>query len=262
MRRTTPWWARIAWEIWLPIVLLAIWYAVSARYDSFYFPPLSEILTASGQIWFWQGTIEDIVPSVTRLLLGFAIGTLVGIGLGILLGLWRTFEDAARPVLEFARATPGVALLPLVMLFLGVGDAMKITMIAIVSLWPVLLNTIDAVRSVEPVQLQVSRSFHLNGWTRLWYILLPSAAPQVFAGARTALAISVIAMVFTEMVGSPGGIGYFILNAQRQFQTVDMWSGILALGVVGYLLNNLFRLVEARVLLWYRMMTARGKAGE
>lgn len=252
---------RIAWEIWLPILLLVVWLLVSAQVNSFYFPPLTEILEVSGELWFWQGTIEDIIPSVVRLLTGFALGTLAGIVFGVLLGLLRGLEDAIRPVLEFVRATPGVALLPLVMLFLGVGDAMKIIMIAIVSVWPVLLNTIDAVRSVEPVQLQVARSFHLDRMSRLRYMLLPSAAPQVFAGARTALATSVIAMVFTEMVGSPGGIGYFILNAQRRFQTVEMWSGILALGVVGYLLNYLFRVVEHRMLRWHRLMNTHGKTG-
>ena len=152
------WGARVAWEIWLPIVLLVIWYFVSEQYNSFYFPPLSEILVASGEIWFWEGTVNDILPSLYRLISGFLIGTFVGVAVGIFLGLLKGLEDALRPVLEFVRATPGVALLPLVILFLGLGDSMKIVMIAIVSFWPVLLNTIAAVRSVEPVQLQVSRS--------------------------------------------------------------------------------------------------------
>jgi ABC-type nitrate/sulfonate/bicarbonate transport system permease component len=252
---------RVAWEIWLPVVLLVIWYFVSERFHSFYFPPLSEILAASVEIWFWQGTIDNVVPSVLRLIAGFLIGTAAGIAVGVFLGLLRGVEDAMRPVLEFVRSTPGVALLPLVILFLGLGNPMKIVMIALVSFWPVLLNTIDAVRSVEPVQLQVSRSFHLTGWDRLMFILLPSSAPQVFAGARTALAVSVIAMVFTEMVGAPGGIGYFILNAQREFNTVGMWSGILVLGVVGYVLNYLFRLAEKYMLGWHHRMTSRAQTG-
>lgn len=173
----------------------------------------------------------------------------------------RQLEDAVRPVLEFVRSTPGIALLPIAILFLGVGNEMKIAMIALVSFWPVLLNTIDAVRGVEPVQLQMSQSFHLGGATKLFYVLLPSAAPQVFAGARTGLATSVIAMVFTEMVGSPGGIGYFILDAKTRFAMPEMWSAIVALGVVGYLLNNLFRLLEANMLAWHRKMTARSKTG-
>jgi ABC-type nitrate/sulfonate/bicarbonate transport system permease component len=255
------WGQRVSWEIWLPIVLIVIWYFVSERFNSFYFPPLSEILVASGEIWFRQGTVDNILPSLLRLLSGFLIGTFVGVAVGIFLGLLRGVEDALRPVLEFVRSTPGVALLPLVILFLGLGDSMKIVMIAIVSFWPVLLNTIDAVRSVEPVQLQVSRSFHLTRWDRLWFILLPSSAPQVFAGARTALAVSVIAMVFTEMVGAPGGIGYFILNAQRDFDTVGMWSGILALGVMGYVLNYLFRLAEKYMLRWHHRMTSRAQSG-
>lgn len=251
----------ILWQIWLPIVLLVIWWFASAGSTNFYFPALSEIFNVSGELWFWQGTITEILPSVTRLLMGFVIGSLLGIAVGVLLGLLRRFEDAVRPVLEFLRSTPGIALLPIVILFLGVGNEMKIAMVAFVSFWPVLLNTIDAVRSVEPVQLQMSQSFHLDGATKLFYVLLPSAAPQVFAGARTGLATSVIAMVFTEMVGSPGGIGYFILDAKTRFALPEMWSAILALGVVGYLLNNLFLLLEANLLAWHRKMTARSKTG-
>lgn len=253
---------RVAWELWLPIVLIALWWFASANSDSFYFPALSEILAVSRELWFWDKTVTEIVPSVTRLVLGFLIGTVVGIVLGVTLGLLRRTEDAVRPVIDFIRATPGVALLPIVILFLGVGDPMKVVMIALVSVWPVLLNTIDAVRSVEPVLLQVSRSFHFSAASRLRFVVLPSAAPQVFAGARTALATSVIAMVFTEMVGSPGGIGYFILDAKTRFATPEMWSGIIALGVVGYLLNNLFRLLEAYVLAWHRKMTARAQTGD
>jgi ABC-type nitrate/sulfonate/bicarbonate transport system permease component len=96
---------------------------------------------------------------------------------------------------------------------------------------------------------------------RIRYIVLPNAAPQIFAGARTALAIGMVAMVISEMVGTPGGIGYFILNAQRAFDIPAMWTGIIALGILGYLLNKLFGVVERRVLIWHYGMMAHQQGG-
>jgi ABC-type nitrate/sulfonate/bicarbonate transport system permease component len=139
----------------------------------------------------------------------------------------------------------------------GLGVKMKVVLIATGAVWPVLLNTIDGVRSVEPLLLDMARAFRLGRWRRLRRIVLPSAGPQIFAGARTALAIAVIVMVVSEGVGGSGGIGYFLLNAQRNFQLTSMWGTIIALGILGYLLNVLFRIVEAVALRWHRLQQAR-----
>lgn len=252
----------VLWELWLPALLIAIWWIASSSSTNLYFPPLSDILADFPETWFWEGIREEIVPSLIRLGAGFGIAVLAGVGLGMLLGMVSWLEEAVRPLVEFLRATPGVALLPVMMLFLGLGTSMKIGMIALVATWPILLNTIDGVRSVEPVLRQVAASYRLGRLNRIRFVVLPTAAPQIFAGARTALAISVVAMVISEMVGTPGGIGYFVLDAQRSFATVPMWSGIIALGVLGYLLNRLFALVEARTLRWHRGMTTFNNGGK
>ncbi|MFW5470230.1 ABC transporter permease [Knoellia sp. CPCC 206435] len=256
------WRSKILWEIWLPAVLVALWWFTSANSTSFYFPPLSTILTEFRALWIFENVPTQIVPSLVRLAAGFAIAVVGGVALGLLLGSVRWLEEATRPIIEFLRATPGVAVLPIMMLILGIGTSMKIGIIALVSAWPILLNTIDGVRSVEPVLRDVSRSYRLSRWDRIRYITLPTAMPQIFAGARTALAIGVVAMVISEMVGTPGGMGYFILSSQREFNIPAMWTGIIALGIVGYLLNKLFGLVENRVLSWHKgMMSHHEGAG-
>ncbi|NVN00191.1 ABC transporter permease [Arthrobacter sp. SDTb3-6] len=246
----------LAWELWLPIVLVIIWLVLSAGSSSFYFPPLADIMHDFGKVWFFNGIVQDLLPSLGRILLGFVIALLVGIIGGILLGLLRRIEEALRPVLELLRSTPGVALLPIATLFLGLGQEMKVFMIALACSWPVLLNTIDGVRSVEPVLLQVARSYRLTLWQRIRFIYIPNASPQIFAGGRLALAIATVVMVVTEMIGSPGGVGYFVLSTQRNFDLLGMWTGIIMLGLLGYLLNLAFRLAENRILRWHHLKNA------
>lgn len=253
---------RILMELWVLLLLLAIWWFASADSVNFYYPPLSRILDEFGDIWIVDGIRTEVWPSLQRLVVGYGAAVVLGVALGLLLGMVGWLESAVRPIVEFLRATPGVAILPVMMLFFGLGTAMKISLIALVATWPVLLNTIDGVRSVEPVLHQVAASHRLRWRDRVRFIVLPAAAPQIFAGARTALAISVVAMVMSEMVGAPGGIGHFVLDAQRGFNTTAMWTGIIALGVFGYLLNKVFALVENRVLAWHKGMTAHDHGGK
>lgn len=253
------WLKHIGWEVWLPLVLVLLWWLSSAASINPYFPPLRMIFDSFRENWLFDRIGEDIVPSVTRLTIAFAIAVVGGVGLGLLLGTVRWLEYAVRPIIEFLRATPGVAKLPIFMLMLGIGDTMKISIMAVVTTWPILLNTIDGVRSLEPIQRQVARGYHIGRFDTLRYIVLPNAAPQIFAGARTGLAICVVSMVIAEMVGEPGGIGHFILSAQRDFAVASMWSGILMLGILGYLINKGFALVEGQVLKWHRGMMAQSE---
>jgi ABC-type nitrate/sulfonate/bicarbonate transport system permease component len=245
----------IAWELWLPVVLVAAWWFASAGSTSFYWPALSDIASRLGELWFFDHLVDDAVPSIVRLLAGFAIGAVVAVALGLVLGSVAALEDATRPLVEFMRALPSVALLPIMMLLLGTGNDMKVVTIAFVSMWPILLNTVEGVRAVDPVLHQVAAGYRLSRWHRLRHLVIPAAMPQVFAGARVALSMSVVAMVLTEMVGSPGGLGYFVLNSQRTFDIVAMWTGLIVLGLIGYATNKAFGLLESWVLAWHRGYT-------
>lgn len=252
-------WSRVAlMEVWLPIVLLAVWWFASAGSTSLYFPALSAIIESFAANWLDPTkALGNLVPSLQILLAGYAIAVVVGVTIGILLGLVRPVERAVRPFLESLRAVPGVALLPLFIVLFGIDQPMKVLLVAFGASWPVLLNTLDGVRGVEPVLLDVARSYRVGRARRLFRIILPSAGPQIFAGARIALAISLIIMVVAETVGGNGGIGYFLLRAQRDFAITSMWSAIVALGVLGYVLNILFRIAERYVLRWHRLQQSR-----
>ena len=176
----------------------------------------------------------------------------VGVGGGIALGLSPVLRRVSAPIVEFLRAIPAPALLPFALLVLGVGNDSKIFVIAFVCLWPILLNAIDGVSSVDPTLVDTGRVYRIPARDRLTHVVLPAAAPQIFAGMRTSLSLALILMVISEMVASSNGIGYFVLQAQRSFAIPEMWSGIILLGLLGYAFNAVFLLIERRVLAWHR----------
>jgi ABC-type nitrate/sulfonate/bicarbonate transport system permease component len=239
-------------EIAVPLLLLVLWGLLSANSDTYYFPPLTDILQTFMDTWVFERVRSDVVPSLTRLALGYGIACLVAVAAGLALGLSRPLRRATDPIVQFLRAIPPPALLPFGILVLGVGNGMKVFIIAFVCLWPVLLNTIDGVAGVDPTLRETARVYDIGPVDRVLRVTLPAAAPQIFAGMRTALSLALILMVISEMVASTNGIGYFVLQAQRSFAIPEMWSGILLLGILGYVLNAVFLLVERRVLRWHR----------
>jgi ABC-type nitrate/sulfonate/bicarbonate transport system permease component len=239
-------------EVLVPIALLVLWGIWSANTDTFYYPPLTEILETFNETWVFERFGSDVVPSLLRLAAGYAIAVIAAVAIGIPLGLNATARRAASPIVEFLRAIPPPALLPLAIVVVGVGNTMKVLIIAFVCLWPILLNTIDGIRGIDPTLNETTRVYGVRGVSRLRLVTLPAAAPQIFAGMRTSLSLAVIMMVISEMVASTNGIGFFVLQSQRSFAIPEMWSGIVLLGIVGYALNLLFTAVERRVLAWHR----------
>ncbi len=248
MRRHLP----IALEIAVPIALLVLWGVVSASGDTFYFPPLTDILQKFQELWLFDRVGSDVVPSLLRLFLGYLIACAVAVAIGIPLGLNPLLRRATSPIVEFLRAIPPPALLPFAIVALGVGNAGKVFLIAFVCLWPVLLNTIDGINGIDPTLKDTARVYGISGRDRLLRITLPAASPQIFAGMRLSLSLALILMVISEMVASTNGIGFFVLQSQRSFAIPEMWSGILLLGILGYVFNLAFMLIERRVLAWHR----------
>jgi ABC-type nitrate/sulfonate/bicarbonate transport system permease component len=239
-------------ELVVPVGLLLAFWLWSERAQSFFFPPASEIARFFADLWLFDRVGSDLVPSLGRMLAGYGIAVAVGVLAGTALGLSRILRTAVDPGVQFLRALPPPALIPFALLLFGTGDASKVFIIALGTVWPILLNTIDGVRGVEPQQLEAARSYHVPPAARVVRVVLPAASPRIFAGMRTALAIGIILMVVSEMVASDNGIGYFVLESQRSFAIPEMWTGIALLSVLGYVLNWLFLVVEARLLFWHR----------
>ncbi len=241
-------------ELVIPVVVIAVWWFASASSASPYFPPLANIVASFVRIWISPTFVTDALPSLAHLAVGLVIATVVGVGAGLALGMSRFLSDAIWSLLEFVRAIPGVALVPAAILLLGIGPTTQTVIIASAALWPILLNTIDGVRSMDPVLADVARSYGIRWSDRFARMVLRSAGPQIVAGMNTALAIGLVMILFSEMEGSTNGIGYTLLASQRSFAVADMWSSIVFLGLLGYLLNVAFRGFEAFVLRWHRGM--------
>jgi ABC-type nitrate/sulfonate/bicarbonate transport system permease component len=192
-----------------------------------------------------------VLPSLVRLLAGYSVAAVLGIGLGLAIGQSRAVRAVVEPILEFLRAVPPPVLVPILILFAGIGHTMKVLVIVAGAIWPILLNTVEGVRAVDEVLSDTARSYRVRGLARVRHLVLRSASPQIVAGLRQALSIAVILMVISEMFASSEGLGFTIVQFQRSFAIPEMWSGIILLGLLGVALSLLFRAVENRVLSWY-----------
>jgi ABC-type nitrate/sulfonate/bicarbonate transport system permease component len=243
----------IATEIAVPIAILVAWQLWTAHAHSPKFPRLSTILVDFRKQWLFAEFGTHVVPSLERIGLGFAIGVLVGVLLGVPLGLSPLLRKIAMPHIEYWRAMPPPALLPIsVVLLRSIGNSQKVAFIAFFCLFPVLLNTVDAVRSIDPTLVDTARAFRVPWRERIRKVVLPAALPQIMAGMRNSLALAVIMMVLSEYFAATNGVGYVLLISKNTFQLGPMWAAIVLIGLLGYFLNVLFLLVERRVLAWHR----------
>lgn len=253
----------VVWELWLPVALVVAWYLGSASSQSPYFPPLSRIWDAFERNWFGPGFGHDVIPSLTNLALGLMVALVVGVGAGLLLALFPLAAEIADPFLQFFRAIPALAVLPALFIVFGTGSSGNVAAIAFGAVWPILLNTLDGIRSIDPSIRLVARSYRIRTPLLVRQVLLPGAMPQITVGIRTSLAIGVVIMVGSEMYVSTAGIGHFVIVAQQTFAIADMWSGILLLGMIGYLLNVGYGLIERWLLRWqprtHDVLVAKGK---
>jgi ABC-type nitrate/sulfonate/bicarbonate transport system permease component len=250
-----------AFRVAVLIVLLLAWEAGTRLAGSTFFPSPTVIVARMREMWFsgpparlflTDVAVENILPSLGRMAAGFAGGALAGVVLGLAFGLSARVYDYLDGVLQFLRAIPPPALVTVFLVVFGFGLKMQLAFIMFSVVWPVLLNTADGARSVEPLHLETSQAFRLSRAERLLRVVVPSALPKMFAGLRLALALSLIVMVFSELLpGTSNGIGFQLTNAYATFDLPAMWAGIVLLGVLGYLLNELFLVLERRVLAWH-----------
>lgn len=242
---------RLFIELALPVLLIGLLYALSADSTNFYFPPLTTVLKKFDALWLGPRFFSDVIPSLERLTAGYSLACLVGIALGMPIGMFRSLRQTLEPVLEFFRSIPPVSLVPLLIMVAGFGDFMKVTVIVVGAIWPILLNTVEGVKSVDSVLDETCRTYQIKGWARLWHFVLPSASPQIVVGMRLGLSIAIVLMVISEMFAAMDGLGSAIIYFQRSFEIPEMWSGIVMLGLFGFALSVVFRLFERHVLRWY-----------
>ncbi|GHE06246.1 ABC transporter permease [Streptomyces alanosinicus] len=233
------------------------WELAARARGSVYFPPPLRIARHARDLWFsgpaghlflTSAGAGTILPSLGRMAAGFALAGVAGIALGIAVGRSRRAYALCNPVLQFARAVPPPALVPVFVVVFDFGTPMQVASIAFSAVWPVLVNSAEGARATDPLRLQVAAVLRLTAPERLWFLILPSALPRIFAGLRLSLSLSLILMVFSELLpGSDNGIGFTLTDAQTRSDLLTVWSALLLLGALGYLLNTGLLAVERRL---------------
>jgi ABC-type nitrate/sulfonate/bicarbonate transport system permease component len=195
--------------------------------------------------------LRHTAASLERAAVGLLVATVLGIGLGIAMGAWATFHRLLGPLVELCRPIPPIALIPVAIFWLGIGNESKIFLIFIASFFPVLLNTLNGVLGVDPTLVNVYRSMGATRVQTLWHVMLPSAAPQILTGFRLSAGLALIVLVAAEMVAAVDGLGYLILYAERTWQLEMMFAGIITISLIGFGLNQLLLVIGYRLLHWY-----------
>lgn len=253
-----PGWIR-QWLVLAAAVLL--WQLWASSTDSPFFPPPFEILTRMYERWFsgpaahlflTADATGNLVPSIVRILLGLAISIVIAVPLGIALGRSPLITSFLDPLLQFARSIPVVTAAPVFIALFKLGTQMEVATIVAGTIWPLLLNTIDGAASVPALQLETATAFRLSAWDRLTRVVVPSALPKIFTGLRLSLSLSLILMVFAELVGSSSGLGYELNNASNSFDLPGFWAALVILGILGYLANAVLYGIEKIALAWHR----------
>jgi ABC-type nitrate/sulfonate/bicarbonate transport system permease component len=251
------------WWGWSSLVLLLLAWELGARAAAdlrLYLPPISAVLGALAQLFIAGQVKGHLFVTLERFFTGYLIAAAVGVSSGIALGYFRPLHNLLGIVIEFLRPMPSVAIIPVAILMLGIGDSMIVAVTVYASVWPILVNTIDGVRHIEATLIDTGRTFGLSRWRILWKIISPAAAPYIVTGLRIALSIALILVTTAEMVAGSQGMGFFILDEERSMNTSTMYAGVIMVAALGYALNRLFLFIEARAMRWHRGMIARGNA--
>lgn len=191
-----------------------------------------------------------LLATVERMFWGWLIASLAGIALGAAIGTSPRLRAYLAPMLEFLRPLPASATIPVAIALIGLSDGMVLAVIAFGALWPVLLATIHGFSAVEPRLYEVGKALGLSRASVIGKIALPSASPDILAGMRLGLTVSLILSVVCEMIAGRDGLGNWILLAARSFRAPDLYAGVILLGVLGYLTSIVIEAVEGRLLSW------------
>jgi ABC-type nitrate/sulfonate/bicarbonate transport system permease component len=193
---------------------------------------------------------NDILASMSRVLQGFAIAAVLGVGLGMAVGRSRLLENLIDPMLELLRPIPPLAFLPMMVLWFGIGEASKIAFIAYAAFFPIFTTTLEGIKYVDPLLLRAASSLGASQRDLFRYVVLPAAMPGIITGLRLGFGLSFFVIVAAEFIAADSGLGYLINDARTFFLVSQMLLGAAVIGLIGFTFNRLLRLLESRLLRW------------
>ncbi|MDR3325650.1 MAG: ABC transporter permease [Spirochaetaceae bacterium] len=245
------------------IAFLALW-EVAPRLgllDRQFIPPLSEIFVTMGQMWGVGGGKSQgsqmaplyvhILVSLKRTALGFFSASAIALPLGFLLGGWfKRFEEYLNPLLTLLAKINPFSMFPVFIILFGIGELTKVVIILWVSVWPILFGTINGVRGIDPLLVKAALAMGTPKLALFWKVVLPGAAPHIFAGLKQGGGTSFFMLIAAEMIGATAGLGFLVANAQVNFQMRRLFVAVIIIAILGLLLNWLLERLERRALIW------------
>lgn len=245
-------WRRHASRALVPAFILAVWQAVSVL--GWVSPEVLPPPTAIGSAYYElvsTGELQDAIPtSLTRSLIGLLLGGTTGLVLGLFAGLWRIGEELFDALLQMLRTVPFIALIPLFIIWFGIGEDAKIALITAATVFPMYLNTYSGVRGVEQKLIEAGRIFGLSDRGIALRIILPTALPSILVGLRYAAGVSLLALVAAEQINARSGIGFILVNANQNQRADIIIAGVIVYAFFGIALDLIMRLIERAALPW------------
>jgi sulfonate transport system permease protein len=248
---------RLARRVVGPLAVLGLWQLVCSLgvFTEVEVASPVQVFDAARQLWEQGALQSNLLISLQRVVEGLAVGVFLGVVLAVMAGLFRLGEDLLDPVIHMARSVPIVGLLPLVIIWFGVGETPKIFLIALGTTFPVYLNTYAGIRGVDVKLVEAGETFGLSRWGLVRRVILPGAVPGFLTGLRYALVACWLIVIFAEEINAQSGIGYLIMQAQTTDRTDIMFVGLAIYATLGLIADLLVRLLERRLLPWRRGFT-------
>jgi ABC-type nitrate/sulfonate/bicarbonate transport system permease component len=236
----------------VPLVLLAIWELAAQLgwIDVRFFPAPSNVAKAMFTSLRSGELLTNTEATLQRLVLGFVLGGLPGLAVGILMGVYRPLRLIFDPLIAATYPIPKSAILPLILLIFGLGESSKVVMVAIGAFYPIAINTTSGVREISLIYFDVGRNFNASRWDIFRTVALPGALPFIMTGAKLGAGLGLILISIAEMMGAKTGLGYMIWSAWETFDVEQMYVGLFVVSLIGYLLTVLFNELERRVVPW------------
>lgn len=214
-------------------------------------PPLTSVLAALATGLASGDLGAAAASSLWRMLAGYAIGAAAGMAVGLAMASSRVVRHLLDTSVELLRPIPIPAIVPPLVLLLGIDNTMKVTVIAFAAFFPVLVNTLQGARALDATLHDVTRTFRVPALRRLLKVTVPASLPYVFAGLRISLALAMIVTIVAEMIAGSEGLGYYLVSMQYAMRPADMYAGVVLIAVAGYAMTLMFMAIERKLLPWY-----------
>lgn len=234
-----------------PLAVVLVLWELSARLalvDPLFLPSLSAALKSMAANYALLAS--DAVATLMRAFAGLSIGASVGLAIGMLMARYRAIDSFFDPLIAAIFPTPKLALFPLLMVWLGLGESSKIALVAVTAFFPVAINTYAGMRNVDKFLIWNARTKGADAFQMLTRVMLPAALPYIFTGVRVATSFSFLLVVAAEMLSANGGLGFRILYSQRTFEVETMYAAILLVATLGFTVDRLVGLIGRRLLSW------------